>query len=43
MSALLEPAGADRKRAHSDRLRIDYVVCNRRCDVVAVVDPFAVS
>lgn len=43
MSALLEPARADRKRAHSDRLRIaqqrtDYVVCNRRCEVVAVVE-----
>jgi hypothetical protein len=43
MSALLEPANADRKRAHSDRLRIaqqriDYVVCNKRCEVVAVVE-----
>lgn len=43
MTALLEPAGTDRKRAHSDRLRIaqqriDYVVCNRRCEVVAVVE-----
>ena len=42
-SALLEPAAGDRKRAHSDRLRIaqqrlDYVVCNRRCEVVAVVE-----
>lgn len=43
MAALLEPAAADRKRAHGDRLRIaqqriDYVVCNRRCEVVAVVE-----
>lgn len=42
MSALLDPAG-DRKEAHADRLRIaqqrtDYVVCNRRCEVVAVVE-----
>lgn len=43
MAALLESAAADRKRAHGDRLRIaqqriDYVVCNRRCEVVAVVE-----
>jgi hypothetical protein len=43
MSALLDPASTDRKKAHSDRLRIaqqriDYVVCNRRCEVVAVVE-----
>jgi hypothetical protein len=43
MSALLAPANTDRKQAHSDRLRIaqqriDYVVCNRRCEVVAVVE-----
>ena len=43
MSALLRPAAADRKQAHTDRLRIaqqhvDYVVCNRRCEVVAVVE-----
>lgn len=43
MSALLESASTDRKRAHGDRLRIaqkriDYVVCNRRCEVVAVVE-----
>ena len=43
MSALLDPAAGDRKRAHADRLRIaqqrtDYVVCNRRCEVVAVVE-----
>ena len=43
MGALLEPAAAARKRAHGDRLRIaqqriDYVVCNRRCEVVAVVE-----
>ena len=43
MSALLEPASSDKKQAHSDRLRIsqkriDYVVCNKRCDVIAVVE-----
>jgi hypothetical protein len=43
MSALLAPAGANGKQAHGDRLRIaqqrlDYVVCNRRCEVVAVVE-----
>jgi hypothetical protein len=43
MSALLEPVNTDRKQAHSDRLRIaqqriDYVVCNKRCEVVAVVE-----
>jgi hypothetical protein len=43
MSALLDPAGTDAKQAHSDRNRIaqqhvDYVVCNRRCEVVAVVE-----
>jgi hypothetical protein len=43
MPAMLDPASTDRKRAHGDRLRIaqqriDYVVCNRRCEVVAVVE-----
>lgn len=43
MTALLESAAANRGHAHSDRLRIaqqriDYVVCNRRCEVVAVVE-----
>lgn len=43
MGALLEPTSADKKQAHSDRLRIaqqriDYVVCNKRCEVVAVVE-----
>jgi hypothetical protein len=43
MTALLEPGATDRKQAHADRLRIaqqriDYVVCNRRCEVVAVVE-----
>lgn len=43
MSALLEPTSPDKKLAQSDRnrisqLRIDYVVCNRRCEVVAVVE-----
>ena len=41
--ALLEPSSSDKKVAHSDRLRIaqqriDYVVCNKRCEVVAVVE-----
>ena len=43
MSALLESASSDKKVAHSDRLsiaqkRVDYVVCTRRCEVVAVVE-----
>jgi very-short-patch-repair endonuclease len=43
MTALLESAASDSKQAHSDRLRIaqqriDYVVCDARCDVVAVVE-----
>lgn len=43
MPALLAPAAGGGKQAHSDRLRIaqqrtDYVVCNRRCEVVAVVE-----
>ena len=43
MSALLETASSDKKKAHGDRLRIaqqrvDYVVCTRRCEVVAVVE-----
>jgi hypothetical protein len=43
MSALLESASGDKKTAYSDRLRIaqqrvDYVVCNKRCEVVAVVE-----
>jgi hypothetical protein len=43
MSALLDPAAGDRKQAYGDRNRIaqqrlDYVVCNRRCEVVAVVE-----
>lgn len=43
MSALLRPSAADRKRAHADRLRIaqqrvDYVVCNRACEVIAAVE-----
>jgi very-short-patch-repair endonuclease len=43
MSALIETASADKKRAHSDRLRIaqqraDYVVCTKSCDVVAVIE-----
>lgn len=43
MSALLESASGNKETAHSDRLRIaqqrvDYVVCNKRCEVVAVVE-----
>ncbi|GGY38238.1 DUF2726 domain-containing protein [Pseudoduganella albidiflava] len=43
MSALLEPASHSKKSRHSDRLRVaqqrvDYVVCDKRCDVVAVVE-----
>ena len=43
MSALLDAASSDKKRAHSDRMsiaqkRVDYVVCTRRCEVVAVVN-----
>ncbi len=43
MSALIESASSDKKVAHSDRLsiaqkRVDYVVCTRRCEVVAVVE-----
>lgn len=43
MSALLEASSSDKKVAHSDRLRIaqqriDYVVCNKRGEVVAVVE-----
>jgi hypothetical protein len=43
MSALLEAASSDKKKAYSDRLRIaqqrvDYVVCTRSCEVVAVVE-----
>jgi hypothetical protein len=43
MSALIEATTSDRKKAHSDRLRIaqqrvDYVVCDKNCKVVAVVE-----
>ncbi|MGJ7918409.1 DUF2726 domain-containing protein [Massilia sp. LXY-6] len=43
MSALLDTASGDKKIAHSDRLRIaqqrvDYVVCTRSCELVAVVE-----
>lgn len=43
MSALLEAASNDRKKSHSDRLRIaqqraDYIVCTRSCDLVAVIE-----
>lgn len=43
MSALLDASSSDKKVAHSDRLRIaqqriDYVVCDKRCEVVAVVE-----
>jgi hypothetical protein len=43
MTALIEAASRDKKQAHADRLRVaqqraDYVVCDRRCNVVAVVE-----
>jgi len=43
MSALLEASSSDKKQAHSDRLRIaqqriDYVVYDSHCEVVAVVE-----
>lgn len=43
MSALLEAASNDKKKALSDRLRIaqqrvDYLVCTKSCEVVAVVE-----
>ena len=43
MSALIEAATTDKKQAHSDRLRIaqqrvDYVVCDMTCKVIAVVE-----
>jgi len=43
MGALLEPISTDKKKAFGDRnriaqKRIDYVVCNKRCEVVAVVE-----
>jgi hypothetical protein len=43
MSALLDTASGDKRTAHGDRLRIaqqrvDYVVCTRRCEVIAVVE-----
>lgn len=43
MSALLKPASGSTATRNRDRLRIaqqriDYVICDRRCDVVAVVE-----
>lgn len=43
MSAMLQPASTDGRTAHSDRLRIaqqrvDYVVCTKSCEIVAVVE-----
>lgn len=43
MSALLEAASSDKKKSHSDRLRIaqqraDYIVCLKNCDLVAVIE-----
>src|SRR5438067_2525586 len=43
MLALLDTASSDNRKAHGDRLRIaqqrvDYVVCTRSCEVVAVVE-----
>lgn len=43
MSALLDTASSNKRTAHSDRLRIaqqrvDYVVCTRSCELVAVIE-----
>ncbi|QBE66720.1 DUF2726 domain-containing protein [Pseudoduganella lutea] len=43
MSALIEAASTSEKRRYIDRLRVaqqrvDYVICDRRCEVVAVVE-----
>lgn len=43
LSALIQAATTDKKRAHSDHLRIaqqrvDYVVCDRGCQIIAVVE-----
>lgn len=43
MSALIEAASKDKKTAHGDRLRIaqqraDFVVCDRSCNVIAVIE-----
>jgi hypothetical protein len=40
---LLQPASAGTRTAHADRLRIaqqrvDYVVCTKSCDIVAIVE-----
>jgi hypothetical protein len=43
MSAMLQPTSTNGRTAHSDRLRIaqqrvDYVVCTKTCEIVAVVE-----
>lgn len=43
MSALLEPASGEKKQAHGDYLRIaqqrvDYLIADSRCNVIAVVE-----
>lgn len=43
MSAMLQPASTNGRTAHSDRLRIaqqrvDYVICTKGCEIVAVVE-----
>lgn len=43
MSALIEAATEDKKKAHSDRLRVaqqrvDYAVCDKNCKLIAVVE-----
>jgi hypothetical protein len=43
MSAMLQPASNNGRTAHSDRLRIaqqrvDYVICTKNCEIVAVVE-----
>jgi hypothetical protein len=43
MSALLETSSGDKRTAYGDRLRIaqqrvDYVICTRRCEVIAIIE-----
>lgn len=43
MTAFLEAASSDKRKSHSDRLRIaqqraDYIVCTKNCDLVAVIE-----
>jgi hypothetical protein len=43
MGALIAPASSDKKLAHADRLRVaqqrvDYVICDKMCKVVVVIE-----